>query len=101
MDDEHAGVYYHPKAENEYDDLPEESQDSLSAFLEAKRQQLEAHGGGRSEGHAAEWEPGHVVYWNIDLQPPYRGSSRRKARRSAVTHRTLGSYYWIEVIKIR
>lgn len=101
-DDPHAGVYYHPKAQAQYFKLPEESQDRLSDFLERKRQMLEVSGGGNHEGLAAEWEPGHFVFWDINLQPQYRKRSRRKVGESSppLAH-ALGSYYWIEVLEIR
>ena len=102
IDDEHAGVYYHPEAEAQYDKLPDESQDRLSAFLEVQRQRLEARGGGNREGLAAAWESGHVVYWDISLQPQFRKAAGRKPRSNpASPPRTLGSYYWIEVLEIR
>src|SRR5271166_4738052 len=101
MDDEHAGVYYHPEAEAQYDELPDDSQARLSAFLELQRQRLEAYGGGNRSGLGAEWEPGHIVYWDISLQPQYRKPSGRKPATSpASPPRTLGSYYWIEVLEI-
>jgi hypothetical protein len=102
-EDPHSGVYYHPKAQAQYDKLPDESQDRLSAFLEVERQQLEASGGGNREGLAAEWEPGRIVYLDISLQPQYRGKpTRRKVRGSPLPPpSTFGSYYWIEVLEIR
>jgi hypothetical protein len=102
-EDPHAGIYYHPEAEEQYDELPDESQDRLSAFLEVERQQLEAHGGGNREGLAAEWEPGHIVYCDISLQPQYRNKPPHLRPRGSPSPppRTLGSYYWIEVLEIR
>lgn len=102
VDEPHAGVYYHPAAEEQYDDLPEESQERLSAFLEIQRQRLESSGGGNREGLAAAWEPGHIVYFDISLQPQFRKSPPRGQRGSpAPAAHTLGSYYWIEVYEIR
>ena len=101
IDDGHAGVYYHPEAEEQYDDLPDESQERLSAFLELQRQRLEASGGGNRSGLGAEWEPGHIVYWDISLQPQFLKPPRRKPSAGpASPPRTLGSYYWIEVLEI-
>jgi hypothetical protein len=100
MTGEHAGIYYHPAAEEQYFKMSDASQARLSAFLETKRAALEASGGGNQEGFKAEWEPGRVVYWDIKLRPRPHERGAEPDPAPAPKRRSLGTYYRIEVLEI-
>ena len=99
MAEELAGIYFPRKMREAFCALPEASQERLREFLVAQRTQLETFGGGRKEGCAWEWEPGFVVYWDVNLKPQYR-TARGKATGSSGP-RKLGSLYRLEILEIR
>jgi hypothetical protein len=99
MAGERAGIYLTERAENAFYRLPEEMQKRLAAFLERQRVFLESAGGGRKEGLTYEWEPGHAVYWEINLKPEYQ--AQRRMRKAPPPPAKLGAAYRIEVLEIR
>jgi|HubBroStandDraft_1064217.scaffolds.fasta_scaffold630250_1 hypothetical protein len=99
MAEERAGIYFPRKMRKAFCALPEASQERLRVFLVGQREQLETFGGGRKEGCAGEWEPGFVVYWDVNLKPQYRTARRKAVGASGL--KTLGSLYRIEILEIR
>jgi hypothetical protein len=96
MAEESAGIWLKKEAEDAFYALPAESQVRLAAFLEALRAELESTGGGRKEYCLFEWEPGFVVYWDVNLKPKYRDANPKLKMPAK-----LGSAYRIEVLEIR
>jgi len=93
MADERAGIYFTADAAEAFYELPDESQRRLADFLEGERRKLEWTRGAAQDDLAAEWEPGHQVFWQIRLKPKYH------ARRKGID--TPGAVYRIEVLAIR
>jgi hypothetical protein len=96
-----AGIYLVKQAEEAFYALPPERQTRLAAFLNEQRKTLRPPResprtrSGRSPARALkdcayEWEPGCVVYWDVNLKP---------------TEKTLSvtriSAYRIEVLEIK
>jgi hypothetical protein len=99
-EEEIAGIYLVKQAENAFYALPPEKQARLADFLNGQRKTLKPpkespHTSAHSQGYALkdcayEWEPGCVVYWDVNLKPNEPNLS--------VTHI---SAYRIEVLEIR
>jgi hypothetical protein len=98
-EEEIAGIYLVKQAENAFYALPPEKQARLADFLNGQRKTLKppkesphtsaAHGYTLKDC-AYEWEPGCVVYWDVNLRP--KESSLSVTRISA---------YRIVVLEIR
>jgi hypothetical protein len=79
-EEEIAGIYLVKKAEDAFYALPPDKQTRLADFLNGQRKTLkppkESPGTSTDQGQgyalkdcAHEWEPGCVVYWDVNLKP--------------------------------
>jgi hypothetical protein len=99
-EEEIAGIYLVKKAEEAFYALSPDRQQRLADFLNGQRKTLKppkeaiSTRPGRGRGYALkdcayEWEPGCVVYWDVNLSPNAQGLSV-----------TQISAYRIEVLEI-